>query len=131
MWTTQNPAMLAWQQQLRERGLRTAILSNMGDSVLENIEREFDWLPRFDVLVWSYQYNLAKPDPAIYHLALQKLGTNPEETLFIDDKQANIDAAHGLGMPAILFSSVDNLRNDLIASGLDLPLPVEIAPSAQ
>ena len=68
MWTTQNPAMLAWQQQLKQHGIRTAILSNMGDSVLENIEREFDWLPSFDVLVWSYQQNMAKPDPAIYRL---------------------------------------------------------------
>ena len=39
MWTTQNPAMLAWQHQLKERGIRTAILSNMGDTVLANIER--------------------------------------------------------------------------------------------
>ena len=124
MWTTQNPAMLAWQQQLKERGLLTAILSNMGDSVLENIEREFDWLPRFDVLVWSYQHHLAKPDPAIYRLALAKLGTRPQETLFIDDKQANIDAAHALGMPAVVFSDVERLRKDLIASGLDRELPL-------
>ena len=55
MWTTQNDAMLAWQQQLKQRGILTAILSNMGDNVLANMEREFDWLSRFDVLVWSYQ----------------------------------------------------------------------------
>ena len=123
MWTTESPAMLAWQQQLKQHGLRTAILSNMGDSVLENIQREFDWLPRFDVLVWSFQHNLAKPDPAIYHLALQKLGVKPEEALFIDDKQVNIDAALALGMPAIQFSTVERLRSDLVASGFDLPLP--------
>ena len=45
MWTTQNPAMLAWQQQLKERGIHTAILSNMGDTVLANIEREFRLAP--------------------------------------------------------------------------------------
>ena len=123
MWTTESPAMLAWQQRLKQHGLLTAILSNMGDSVLENIQREFDWLRRFDVLVWSFQHNLAKPDPAIYHLALQKLGVNPEEALFIDDKQVNIDAALALGMLAIQFSTVERLRSDLVASGLDLPLP--------
>jgi putative hydrolase of the HAD superfamily len=124
MWTTQNPAMLAWQQQLKQHGIRTAILSNMGDTVLANIEREFDWLPRFDVLIWSYQHNMAKPDPAIYQLTLQRLGTRPEESLFIDDKQPNIDAARALGMVAILFSTVEKLREDLIALGdKDLPLP--------
>jgi putative hydrolase of the HAD superfamily len=125
MWTTQNPAMLAWQLELKQHGILTAILSNMGDSVLANMKREFDWLPRFDVLVWSYQLHMAKPDPAIYLHTLQKLGTRPDETLFIDDKQVNIDAARDLGMPAILFSTVERLRLDLIAAGLDgeLPLP--------
>jgi putative hydrolase of the HAD superfamily len=125
MWTTQNPAMLDWQLQLRQHGLRTAILSNMGDSVLENIQREFDWLSRFDVLVWSYQLGMAKPDPAIYLHALEKLGTQPEETLFIDDKQVNIDAARDLGIRAILFHDVDTLRAELVFSSLDpeLPLP--------
>ncbi len=124
MWTTQNPAMLAWQQQLKQHGIRTAILSNMGDTVLANIEREFDWLPRFDVLVWSYQHNMAKPDPAIYRLTLDQLQTRPEDSLFIDDKAANIDAARALGMVAIQFSTVENLRHDLIASGLDKELPL-------
>ena len=124
MWTTQNPEMLAWQLQLKDRGLLTAILSNMGDSVLDNIKREFDWLPRFDVLVWSYQLHIAKPDPAIYRYTLEKLGTRPEETLFIDDKLVNIEAAQALGMPAIQFSSVERMREDLISAALDKELPL-------
>ena len=55
MWTTQNDAMLAWQLELKKRGFLTAILSNLGDTVHANIEREFAWLSRFDVLVWSYR----------------------------------------------------------------------------
>lgn len=125
MWTTVNPAMLAWQQELKRRGLRTAILSNMGDNVLEHMMRKFDWLDRFDVLVWSFQLHMAKPDPAIYHYVLDKLGTRPEETLFLDDKLVNVEAAQALGMEAILFSTVPQLSADLVARGLDgeLPLP--------
>ena len=126
MWTTQNPAMLAWQQQLKQRGLLTAILSNMGDNVLENMERTFDWLPRFDVLVWSYQVRMAKPAPAIYRLVLKRLGTRPEETLFLDDRPVNVEAARALGMLAFDFSTVDRLRADLIASGLDSSLPLPL-----
>src|SRR5215472_5423837 len=62
MWTTQDAAMVAWQRDLNAAGIKTAILSNMGDSVLENIQREFRWIHNFDVLVWSYQLHLAKPD---------------------------------------------------------------------
>ena len=125
MWTTQNPAMVAWQARLKQHGLRTAILSNMGDSVLESIKREFDWIPRFDVLVWSFQLHMAKPDPEIYLYTLQQLGTRPDETLFLDDKRVNVDAALDLGMKAIEFSTIMRLRQDLVASGLDgeLPLP--------
>lgn len=124
MWTTQNPAMLAWQQRLKAKGLKTAILSNMGDSVLKNMEREFDWLDQFDVLVWSFQLNMAKPEPAIYHHVLKELGTQPGETLFLDDRPINIEAALALGMKAIEFSTIDRLRADLIAQGMDAELPL-------
>ena len=126
MWTTQNPAMLAWQFALKQRGIRTAILSNMGDTVLANIQREFDWLPRFDVLIWSFEHKMAKPDPAIYRLTLDKLGVRPGETLFIDDKQANVDAARDLGLVAIQFSTIEKLREDLTATGLDSQLPLPL-----
>lgn len=124
MWTTQSPVMLAWQLELKKRGVLTAILSNMGDSVLENMQREFDWLDRFDVLVWSYQHGIAKPDPAIYRHALEQLGTRPEDTLFIDDKLVNVEAARALGMAGIQFSTVQRLRQDLVSAGLDSELPL-------
>jgi putative hydrolase of the HAD superfamily len=124
MWTTQNPVMLDWQLRLKQCGILTAILSNMGDNVLANMKREFDWLPRFDVLVWSFQLRVAKPDPAIYHHVLKELGTQPEETLFLDDKLVNVEAAQALGIKAIQFSTVENLRADLKATGLDAELPL-------
>jgi len=124
MWTRYNPRMLAWQQRLKERGLKTAILSNIGDHVLENMKREFTWLNRFDVLVWSYQLEIAKPDPAIYKYALKKLGVAPGEALFLDDKIENIEAAQALGIRSLQFTTVDKLRADLIAVGLDAELPL-------
>ncbi len=125
MWMTENPAMLAWQLALKQSGFLTAIVSNMGDTVHNVMERELAWLSRFDVLVWSYQLHIAKPDPAIYRYVLEKLCTQPEETLFIDDRQDNIDAAIALGMKGIVFSTVQKLREDLMAQelGKTLPLP--------
>jgi putative hydrolase of the HAD superfamily len=125
MWTTQNPAMVDWQLAIKQRGLLTAILSNMGDAVLASVEREFDWIRRFDLLVWSCQLGIVKPDPAIYRHTLAKLKTRPEEILFIDDKLPNVEAARALGIQTMEFSSVERLRSDLIAAGLDgvLPLP--------
>jgi putative hydrolase of the HAD superfamily len=126
MWMTLNPPMLAWQGALKARGFLTAILSNIGDTTQQAMERELKWLTRFDVLVWSYQLRMAKPDPAIYPYTLDKLGTWPGETLFIDDRQENVEAAIVLGMKALVFTTVDQLRADLVAQSFDkeLPLPV-------
>lgn len=124
MWTTENPALLAWQLTLKQRGLRTAILSNISDNVLESVARAFAWIQRFDVQVWSYQLGIAKPDPAIYRHTLAHLGVRPEETLFIDDKRVNVEAARALGIQAVEFSTVEKLRADLIAAGLDRTLPL-------
>jgi putative hydrolase of the HAD superfamily len=125
MWTSENTAMVRWQKRLRSEGFTTAILSNMGDSVLENIERELEWVQDFDIHVWSYRHGCAKPEPNIYHLLLQRLATAPEETLFLDDKQINVEAARKFGMQAIPFSNTDQLRQDMISMKLDeeLPLP--------
>lgn len=125
MWTSQDPAMVAWHRQLKEAKFRTAILSNMGDTVLASIEKEFKWIEDFDVLIWSFQHHMAKPAPEIYHLVLRELGTKPEETLFIDDKLVNVESARSLGMKAIEFTTVENLREQLKSADYagDLPLP--------
>lgn len=124
MWMTLNPPMLAWQGALKARGILTAVLSNVGDTVQQAMERELGWLGRFDVRVWSHQLRLAKPDPAIYRYALEKLGTRAEETLFIDDRQVNVDAAAALGMKALVFTTAGQLRADLIAQALDQEIPL-------
>lgn len=116
--------MLDWQLAIKQRGLLTAIVSNMGDSVHEHMVRELDWLSRFDVLVWSYQLGMAKPAPGIYRYALDRLGTQPGETLFLDDKRENVDAAAAFGMRGMIFSTIERLRLDLVESGLDRELPL-------
>ena len=61
---------------------------------------------------------MAKPDPAIYQLALTRFGLSAEQTIFIDDREDNIDAARAEGMAGHLFSSAAALEADLTARGL-------------
>lgn len=125
MWSTWNPRMTDWQKQLKAHGFKTGILSNMGDTVLNVLCQTHQWIADFDVVVWSYELKIAKPDPAIYHAMLERIGSRPEETLFLDDREENIEAARALGMRALLFTTVEQLRADLQANGLsqDLPMP--------
>lgn len=77
--------------------------------VLTNNVREFRdwWWPLmdfeavFDTIVDSHEVGMRKPNPAIYHLTMDRLGATPSRTAFLDDIQANIDAALALGMHGI------------------------------
>jgi len=55
----------------------------------------------FEKAYYSFQLKLYKPDPAIFEFVLNDKGLNPAETLFIDDFQANIEAAKILGLQVI------------------------------
>ncbi len=126
MWTLVSEPMLAWAKSLQRAGLLTAILSNMGPEVLHTMRQEFAWLADFNQLTWSCELGIAKPDPAIYHLTCDKLGVLPGDALFLDDKIENVRAAEQLGLQALQFRSVEQLRGDLAERNLlgQLPAPV-------
>lgn len=64
----------------------------------EGMERE-DY---FDCIVTSFEARSIKPDAKIFHTVVEKLGIKPEETLFLDDSQKNLDAASALGFHTLL-----------------------------
>lgn len=124
-WTTENPRMVRWQADLKRAGIRTGILSNMGDTVHESLLAAFPWVKNFDWCTWSFQLGMAKPEARIYEYTLEKLGARAEETLFLDDREVNIQAAQALGMKALHFSTVEKLKDELKALRWSdtLPLP--------
>lgn len=123
MWTSLNERMLAWVVALQDAGFRTAILSNMGFEILGYMRQEFGWLTHFQHHTWSCELGIAKPDPEIYLHTCDKLGVRPEESIFLDDKPENILAANSVGLNAILFTTVEKLREDLAERGFERELP--------
>lgn len=92
-------AMFAGVARLRDRGLRHAIVSN---NIRELAERWQALLPDglFETIVDSSAVGCRKPDPAIYHLALERMGATPDRTAFVDDHLPNVEAAAALGIHA-------------------------------
>lgn len=125
MWTGSNQPLVDWLAALRRASIRTALLSNLGDVVTRAVLERLPWMQNFDVRVFSYQLRTIKPDPSIYRHTLSELGTVPEETLFVDDIPRNIDAARALGIQAIQYTGVQELRTELEKLDLpgDFPLP--------
>jgi putative hydrolase of the HAD superfamily len=117
MWANENPEMVEWLRQLRRAGFKTALLSNMHPDMVTHVRDTFDWLDQFDFVAFSADVRMTKPDPAIYRHTLDGLGVKAEHTLFIDDREGNIHAAQALGIHAIRFHSVPQLRRDLEEMG--------------
>ncbi len=95
------------------RSYRTALLSNAWDDLHGQLETEWNILDAFDVIVISSEVGLAKPDPAIFHLLLDRLGVAPAEAVFVDDFTHNVEAAQSIGMHAIRFRSANQVKADL------------------
>ena len=72
----------------------------------------------FDGIVTSFEAKALKPDAAIFRYACDKLGISPADTLFVDDSQANLDAAAALGFGTALAASGTDIFTDGTLRGL-------------
>ncbi len=109
---------------LRRRGIKTYALSNNNPMSMQTVRRMFTADGKtmedyFDGIYLSYELRILKPSQEIYLRAIELSGMRPEETLFIDDSEVNVNVARDLGflvyMPrpdedfSHLFSSLDIL----------------------
>jgi putative hydrolase of the HAD superfamily len=106
-----NRRMVAVGRQLH-RSYRTALLSN-ATLCLEALLAELGLIDLFDVVINSARVGLRKPDPEIYRITAARLGLEPVECLFVDDKERNTEAARRLGMQSITFRSAAHLTRQL------------------
>ncbi|WP_210443386.1 HAD-IA family hydrolase [Nocardioides sp. SYSU D00065] len=97
---TPDRALLDWFAAQRPARL-TAILSNSAPGARE-AERCHGFEEVADDIVYSHEVGLAKPDPAAYALATRRLGVEPGEVVFLDDVEANVEAARAYGWHAVL-----------------------------
>lgn len=84
---------------------KLGLLSNAWENARPLLSERFAFLHAFDESIFSYEIGVRKPDPAMYHTMLKRLDAAPEEALFIDDFQVNVDGALAIGMQAIHYSS--------------------------
>lgn len=117
-----NPTMFDLVREVRDRGVRTAMLSNSWGN-----DYPWDQLDGlFELSVISGETGLRKPDPRIYRTTLEQLGLQPHETVFVDDGAPNIEAAAEIGMRTVLHSSSDQTRAQLAELLPELPhVPAE------
>src|SRR5271168_4951236 len=107
MFGKANLEMVRWLRSLRRGGIKAGLLSNIHPAMIAYLRENFEWLELFDFKTFSAEVRLIKPEPAIYEHTLRGLAVAPDETLFVDDRDVNVEAARELGIHAVRFRSVE------------------------
>jgi putative hydrolase of the HAD superfamily len=104
--------LVAYIRSLRPH-YRTALLSNAWDDLRSYLLERWQIADAFDELFISAEVGVTKPDPRIYHMALERLEAAPEEAVGVDDFKETGEAARALGMHAIHFRDRQQALSEL------------------
>jgi putative hydrolase of the HAD superfamily len=106
---------VALLRELRGRGVKLYGLSNMSATIFAYLAGRHDFFGLFDGIVVSGNVKLLKPEPEIYEHLRDRFDLDFAESVFIDDLPRNVESARAVGLPAIQFTSTDQVRHELAA----------------
>jgi epoxide hydrolase-like predicted phosphatase len=106
--------LVEYIRRLRE-DFATGLLSNAWGDLRQYLETEWKIADIFDTMVISAEVGVAKPDPRIYRIVLDRLGVPPDQAVFIDDFPENLPPAQELGLATILFTDREEVLRQLEA----------------
>jgi len=109
-WSVYHDEVWALAARFRAGGGRTAFLSNSGPEVMARVRADHPLEALFDAVVISCEVGLAKPDPRIFRLCLERLGLSAAVALFVDDRADNVEAAASVGLQTLQFEGPDALE---------------------
>ena len=109
---TKNDNLLTYIGQLKKRGYKIGMLSNVGEDWLDHFLTDTE-RGLFDDILLSYKVGLTKPDPLIYQMSADQLDLLTQECVFIDDRMVCIDGAITAGMQGIMYEDFLQLESDL------------------
>lgn len=99
----------------------TWLLSNTNAAHYQWIVRRFPRVVFYRAAALSYELGVMKPDTRYYELALRQFNIKPEQSVFIDDREENVEGALRLGIRGIVFKGVPALIRELSALGIKVP----------
>lgn len=115
----QIPGMQTIVEELKANGCRVYGLTNWAADTFALVRHTYPVFGLLDGIVVSSEEKVAKPNPRIFRILLERYHVNPEEAAFIDDNMPNIEAAKVLGLHTILFRSAEQLRKALRELNVD------------
>jgi putative hydrolase of the HAD superfamily len=116
-WLITEQSTLELIADIKAAGHGLALLSNAPSAFGRLVEVEA-WSRQFEHLIFSGDLRMAKPDPQMWAALLDRLGAQPRDCVFFDDRQVNIDGAAAAGIDAQLWVSAAKAREHLTAVGI-------------
>ncbi len=113
------PGTLAMVRKLQKH-YQLYMLNNEYKEFMQFLRKKYGYFKYFKGIVTSYQAHCRKPDAKIYRMLLKKYHLKPHESVFIDDKKENVHTAKMLGLHAIHFKNIRQLKKDLQKLGVML-----------
>jgi putative hydrolase of the HAD superfamily len=112
-WSDLNGDTLEVLAEVHRRGSSLTLLSNAPHELADALDHQ-PALRDFDRLLFSARLGVTKPDAAVFRAALETMSRDGDEVLFIDDRPANVEGARAAGLHALLFTSAETMRRDLL-----------------
>jgi putative hydrolase of the HAD superfamily len=111
---TLNAPLATYFSSLRPR-YQTALLSNSFVSARSREQERYHFAEITDLIIYSHEVGVAKPERRIFELTCERLGVQPQEMIFLDDVEQHVAAARSLGIQAILFQETAQAIADIHA----------------
>lgn len=105
--------VIPWITELKELGYKVYFLSNWSEFLMNAKPGIMDFTKLCDGGIFSCDVHMVKPDPEIYKLLMKKYNLIPDECIFIDDMDRNIEAANVLGINGIVYEGYELTRQNV------------------
>jgi putative hydrolase of the HAD superfamily len=107
LWTVAAQGALEAVSELKRRGLRLGVVSNAEGTVARNLD-DAGFAGAFDTIVDSHLVGIMKPDPAIFHIALERMSLKADRAVFVGDMpEIDVKGAKAAGIVPILLDRHD------------------------
>ena len=102
-------------------GVRRLALTNWSSETFPIARERFPWLARFDGIVVSGEEGVAKPDPRLFRVLVDRFELTPDRCAYVDDAPENVRAAEDVGFRGVVFEGIEPLRRSLADLGILVP----------
>ena len=112
-WFNINEEMIEFIFEIRNKVKHISLLSNINIDCARYLRSNYEWLHKFDSIIFSCDFKILKPDEDIYKICLNSIYDKANNCLFIDDSGENVKAGENIGINGHRFSNIGNLKKEI------------------